>query len=58
MTKIAASTEGKEKLRRETERTLEHSEEVRLSIEQTLREHRRRMKRIRANLRRAGLLRD
>jgi hypothetical protein len=58
MTKIAASAEEKEKLRRETERTLEHSEEVRLSIEETLRDHRRRMKKIRANLRRAGLLRD
>lgn len=58
MTKIAASAEEKKKMRREAECTLEHSEEVRLSIEQTLREHRRRMKKIRANLRRAGLLSD
>lgn len=47
-----------EKLRWETERLLERTKEVRLRSEWTLREHRRRMKRIRADLRRAGLLRD
>jgi DNA-directed RNA polymerase subunit E'/Rpb7 len=47
-----------EKLRWETERVLERTKEVRLRIEWTLRENRQRMKRIRADLRRAGLLRD
>jgi hypothetical protein len=56
MAKSAASK--KEKLRRDAERTIERAEEFQLSIDQTLRESRQRMKRIRANLRRAGLLRD
>lgn len=47
-----------EKLRWETERALERAKEVRLRLEWTLQENRRQMKRIRADLRRAGLLRD
>jgi transposase-like protein len=54
----ANGTPEDEKLRWETERTLERAKEIRLRSEQTLRESRRRLKRIRADLRRAGLLRD
>jgi len=54
----ANATSKDEKLRWETERSLERAKEFRLRSEWALRERRRRMKRIRANLRRAGLLRD
>ena len=58
MTKIEASEVEKERLRWETERVLERAEEFQRRSARTLRENRRRMKRIRANLRAAGLLRD
>jgi hypothetical protein len=58
MTQKGTSNEEKERERWETERVLERAEEFQVRSAQSLRERRRRLKRIRANLRRAGLLRD
>ena len=58
MTEIGASKEEKERLRWETERVLERAEEFQRKSARARREGRQRMKRIRADLRRAGLLRD
>ena len=58
MAEIKASKEEKERLRWETERALERAEEFQRRSTRNLRERRPRLERIRADLRRAGLLRD
>lgn len=55
MTETLASSNERKK---EIERAIERANIAQARIEWTLQENRRRMKRIRADLRRAGLLRD
>jgi F0F1-type ATP synthase membrane subunit b/b' len=58
MTEIAASREEIAKALEELERAVERARQVRIENERFLRETRPRRERIRADLRRAGLLRD
>jgi hypothetical protein len=58
MTEIAASKEEIEQVLAELKHSIEQARKVRLEGEAFLRESEPRMERIRADLRRAGLLRD
>ena len=58
MTYIAASEEEIARRREANKRALERAKKAQEEIDWTLRDSERRMKRIRADLRRAGLLRD
>ena len=58
MTEIPASTEEIEKVLADLKRSIERAKKVRLEGEAFLRESEPRRERIRADLRRAGLLRD
>jgi hypothetical protein len=58
MTEIAASKEEIKKAFEELERAVDHARKVRLDNERFLRESKPIMEQVRADLRRAGLLRD
>jgi hypothetical protein len=58
MTEIGATKEELEKARKDLERSLERARRFRIESETFLRVTRPRRERIRADLRRAGLLRD